>query len=359
MNLGILPDGSLRSRLKGDLYWKKQKLMLRSAQDLKHHNPATDHFLSKFELASSNGTVFFSSIEDIKDEHGDTATDLPRPQYSNQIQEHRLSPMAIPEYDEFIPENYISQIKNASLTVKTYHDNDRFMGLCITGVHSGWLELVWMSNPEGVTPDEIMGLIALILDRARDEKKYKGAFVELHMAPETAQMENNLRACGMRTLHVKNNLYELRVKDIVPMDGLSAAMQRHQCQVVSHAGEDVKSALEDILYEEKSPVPVAFPVPWSKCRQDLSFLYHDKASGSAGLLLVSEMSDTLVFDLLYGKTPVITAALLGHAIKASESLLSPDQKILIPIVLEATRPLVEKLAPTATREELVEAVIRF
>ena len=143
------------------------------------------------------------------------------------------------------------------------------------------------------------------------------------------------------------------------MDGLSAAMQRHPCLAVSQAGEDVKSALEDILYEEKSPVPVAFPVPWSKCRQDLSFLYHDKASGSAGLLLVSEMSDTLVFDLLYGKTPVITAALLGHAIKASESLLSPDQKILIPIVLEATRPLVEKLAPAATREELVEAVIRF
>ncbi|MCR5099224.1 MAG: hypothetical protein K6B14_09780 [Lachnospiraceae bacterium] len=355
--IGILPDGSLSSRLKGDIYWKKQKLMLRSAQELSAHNIATEHFLSKFEVSDKSGGSSFTTLEDVRE--GGTGSTMPKPEYNKFIKEHRLNPMAISEYEELIPQNYVSQIKNASLTVKTYHDNDRFLGLSITGVHSGWMELVWISPAPGVTPDEIRGLLALIIDRAQEEKKYKGFFAELHMVEVTGQMEELLRACGLQTVHVKNNLYEFTYRDVVLFDKLELATQRHPCTPVGQAPEDVKTAIEDVLYEEKTPVPVAFPVPWSKCRQDLSLVHYDQKITDTGLLLVSEMSDTLIIDLLYGKNPVVAAALLGNAIVVAKDILSPDQKILVPIVMEATRPLVERIAPTATREDLVEAFMKF
>ena len=366
MNIGILPDGSLSSRLKGDLYWKKQKLMLRSAQDLSEDNRATVHFRSKFHMADEKlGKGTFDSMDDLRDAHAIDASDNGtlsaegRPVYNPDITEQRLHPSAIADYSDQIPENYVSQIKNASLTVKTYHDGDRFLGLTITGVHSNWVEIVWLSRGDDVSDDEVGQLLALIVDRAYAEKKYLGVFIELHVVPETAAMEKILNTVGMQTIHVKNNLYEFTYKDIVMFDKLLLATQKLPCTPISMLSEDTKIAMEDVVYGDKGPVPVALPIPWSSYRQDLSVANYDKKLADTGLLLVSEVGDTLVVDLLYGKNPVITAALIGNAVKNAEGIVSPDQKFLVPIVLEATRPLVEKLVPNATREDLVEAFIKF
>ncbi len=360
MNIGLLPDGSLSSRLKGDIYWKIQKLMLRSAQDIKGSNPATDHFLSKFQMQDDIlGNDTFTSMDTLRDTHArPSLSSATRPTYNANITEKRLMPAAIEDFGELIPENYISQIKNASLTVKSYYDSDRFLGLSITGVHSDWMELVWVSPDEDTTDDELASLVALIIDRARAENKYKGFFVELHMSPHTPQMEEILRSCGMQTVHVKNNLYEFTYGDI-DIDRLAMAAMNHPCTPLSQASDEMKSAVEDILYDEKTPVPVALPIPWSKYRQDLSMLHYSGKPSETGLYLVSEMGDTLIIELLYGKSPLIVAAILGDAFVYAKDIIAPSQKILVPIVLEATRPLIERFVPDATREDLVEAFVRF
>ncbi|MBR4513376.1 MAG: hypothetical protein IKO61_00610 [Lachnospiraceae bacterium] len=341
MNTGILDDGSLSSRLKGDIYWKKQKLILRAEEATQRENKARAHFYSKFaERGSYDGPGLFEE--------------------NVHFSESCLSPTQISAYSELIPENYVSQIKNASLKVTVYKREEEFAGLAITGIHSGWLEIVWVAlpqdKPDGVHTKELMTHIIL---NAKEFGGYKGVFAELHMSPEENRMKDILSEIGMDIIEKKNNLYEFRIRDMEKTKTLLDAADRIPCVPLLFLTDREKDEIENMLYNEAGSVPVQMPVPWSSFRQDLSLVHYDSAKKTLGLMLVSQVGDSLVIDLLYGKNPMITAAILGTAIRMASDELPASQKVLVPIVLSATRPIVEKLAPDATREELVEAVFRF
>ena len=339
MNTGILEDGSLSSRLKGDLYWKKQKLILRAEESTQREEKARKHFYSKFDDRNS--------VEGLK-------------QDSIPFTERRISPAMISGYAEFIPDNYIAQIKNASLKVTVYDKDGRFAGLSITGVHSGWYEIVWIALPQE-KPEHISSveLVTYIVNSAGASGLYKGVFAELHMTPEEQHMEKVFSSVGMSVVEKKNNLYEFCAKDITGQKTLLDAADRIPCVPLFFLTEKEKNEIESIMYNETGSIPIQFPIPWDSYRQDLSLVHFDASNKNVGILFVSQVGDTMVIELLYGKNPMITAALLGTAIRTSVTELAPSQKILVPIVLSATRPIVEKLAPNATREPLYEAVFAF
>ena len=364
MSTGILEDGSLSSRLKGDIYWKKQKLMLRAETGSKKTGKGTKFFNARFEKDDEKA-VGASAIDVIKSRLTDAPEDALEQQrvYTEEelnIKDTRVSPGSIGEYGEHIPDNYVSQIKNASLKVTAYHRDETFLGLSITGVHDDWLEVVWVSMaPESSGEEETAQVLAHMVNKAREEKIYHGIFAELHMSPETETMRKVLGSIGVHTFMRKNNLYECRMKDVIDDRTLFAAAKKVSCVPLLFLTDREKDEIENIIYEDTGSVPVALPIPWSSYRQDLSYVHYDADKKSLGMLFVSQVGDTMVMDLLYGKNPMVSAAILGTAIQMAREDLSPDQKLLVPIVLEATRPIVEKLAPTATREDLLEAYIHF
>ncbi len=344
MKNGILEDGSLSSRLKGDLYWKKQKLMLKSEEETGGNRKGTKHFLERFIDASAK-TVSDPSAY---------------PGMDSEIRESRLAPNKLSEYARYIPDNYISQIKSGSLRVWVFHRNEEFAALAVVGLHDGWLELVWVSLSIDMRgEDESFRIISHIIAKARAAESFRGVFAEIHEEEMTDVMDKVCIRAGMRIDRRKNNLYEFRLGDVKNQAPLLGAAKKFDCVPLFMLTDEQKDAVEEAIYKESGSVPVQLPIPWDNYRQDMSFAYYDPDEGSPGLMLMSEVGDTLVFDLLYGNNPVVTAALLGTALESSAQSLSQDQKIIVPIVQEATRALVEKLVPGAEREELIEAYLAF
>ncbi len=357
MNTGILEDGSLSSRLKGDLYWRKQKLILRAEAGNTKVKKGTKFFVSRFasdeEIAVGSNTI--DAIEEISDEEGGNVC---IPDSSVRITEKNVLPGSLSDYPGMIPENYMEQIENSSLKVTAYDMDGDFLAVSITGVHSGWLEIVWVTFKE-VKVENAKKLLSYMIYTAKEKGIYRGIFAELHMAPETELMKQVLSACGMHIHERKNNLYECRMEDVVEDKTLTAAASKISCMPLLFFSEPELDEIEQIIYEEAGSVPVPLPIPWGNYRQDLSIVHYDPEKKSLGLFLVSKVGDTFVIDLMYGKNPMVTAAILGTVVKTAKEELENNQKILVPIVLEATRPLVEKLAPTATREDLVSAFVKF
>ena len=357
MNTGILEDGSLSSRLKGDLYWRKQKLILRAEAGNTKVKKGTKFFVSRFasdeEIAVGSNVV--EAIEAMADE--ETGNNY-IPDGLAQITEKIVLAGNLSNYPGMIPENYVEQIENTSLKVVAYEMDGDFLGISITGVHSGWLEIVWISLKEA-DEEKAKILLSHIIYSAKEKDIYRGIFAELHMAPETEIMKKVMAACGMRIHERKNNLYECCVKDLVEDKTLTAAADKLSCLPLLFFSDQEMDEIERIISEEAGVVPMPLPIPWSNYRYDLSIVHYDPKKNSLGLFLVSKVGDTYVIDLMYGKNPMITAAILGTVVKIAKEDLPEDQKILVPIVLEATRPLVEKVAPTATREDLVGAFVKF
>ncbi len=457
MNTGILPDGSLTPRLKGDLYWKKQKQMFRTIGfDKKRVNAALmQDLLVRYDNAVQEGIVEpitgdeftiwpptavgtdislqnkvramiyrntlkkeenheilplledalvkyfemkgFSEAErkpvEISDvqrlwiaadydkaikaykqfldsKSGDTAgacaeeNDPETFEFSGEYSEEIIPISHLSEYLEHIPENYVGQIKDGSLKatayyVKTGGGEPSLCGLSVIGVHMKWVELVWLV-PAGEyknDSDKVSDLLRYIISVHRDEKCYKGLFSEIHKGIEKDTVLEALLKSGMWVFDEKNNNYEFRYKDIKRDKSLLSASEKIACKPLSLLTDDEKAKIEDVLYDSDQLIPVALPIPWNRFRQDLSFAYSGQLG--TGLLLISEIGDTLDVELLYGSNPVITASLLGTALTGTEGQVSPEQKILVPIVVESSRQLIKRLVDGATRGDITEALVWF
>ncbi len=277
------------------------------------------------------------------------------------FREEIIKPTSLSAYENLIPENYVSQLKDNSLKATAYYrdlSSNEVYSVTITGVHDGWLELVWIAfqNEDG-DRDEMISFVRSFLQNARQCGKYKGAFIELHKVEGTEESVRMLESAGMTVFSQMNNIYEFRFKDVLSNPTIIAASKKTKCSRVCDLDEKTKEEIEDHLYNTRMTVPVALPIPWKNYRQTLSFAYHGKLG--TGLLLISGIGDTLVVELLYASNPIVTAALLGAAINEGRLQLSADQKFLVPIVIGATRPIIKKLVKDPVRGEIEEAVIWF
>ena len=138
-----------------------------------------------------------------------------------------------------------------------------------------------------------------------------------------------------------------------------SAAEKLSCTPLIAAGDDIKAFLEKSVTNDERMIPVSLPIPWNEYLQEISLIHANEKKNTSGMFLFSKIGDTVVFDLAYTSNAVIMASLIGNAIKIADSIFDPGQKILVPIVSEATRPLIERLVPKAHRDELLEAILWF
>ncbi len=449
METGILSDGSLSPRKKGDLFWKKFKLQ-EQAEELLKFNKKLDLLIAdilafygstptdieihldgnefkeypptatgwdvmrqaivramtvrdkmrkdpdsdKRLLDSLSGAIaaFFDSVgrEETSGKPMDV-NDKPRARqvffekaktyemayYASKPEDYesyepemdfakkRIRPLEFDDFAEDIPENYLGQLRNGSVIAERYHkadeDESNVFGVIIHAKHEGFKEIIWVSiRPEYMEDREACAdFLRYVIWEARERKEYKGVFMELHVDEHIVEMSDMMRAAGMNIYFEKNNIYEGRLSDIQGQDKLFAAADKIRCRSVSQLSPEERENLELRIEKSKQPVPVAYPIMWNTYRSDISVAYLGPGPRDAGLILISEIGDSMDIELLYGSNPIIVAALVGEALKKAYELLPPGQKLLIPIVNEYSRPLIKKLMPTAVRGDIAEAIVWF
>ena len=177
------------------------------------------------------------------------------------------------------------------------------------------------------------------------------------MVDGTEKMLPILKDTGMDVTIVKNNIYEFTLKEVKKDRTLVMAADRMLCTPLNGINDAIADAMAGGILEGSKPVPVLYPVPWNNYRKDLSHLF--LSDESAGMILFSAVGDSIIFDLAYSSNSVVLAGLIGAALKRAGRTLSPDQKILVPIVSEETRALASRLIPHAKRGNNAEACIWY
>ncbi|MCR5654013.1 MAG: hypothetical protein K6G07_00010 [Lachnospiraceae bacterium] len=277
----------------------------------------------------------------------------------------RLRSADFKEFSDYIPDNYLGQLRNGTVMADAYYTGevspDTFFGLIIFAKHEGWKEIIWIAVKDTYATDIKANkeFLSFVLWEARRQNEFCGAFVEIHKGEYSDGMGEVLRELGMYVYMEKNNVYECRLSDIEGQKSVMAAAAKIPCKALEETEEEDLDEIERRINRNKQPVPIAIPVPWYSYCVDLSFTYLNKNSDDAGLLMVSSVGDSYVLDLVYGSNPMIVAALIGHALKTASASLTGEQKLLVPIVNEATRPLMVKMVPSAVRGDIAETVMWF
>ena len=287
-----------------------------------------------------------------------------RKETDSSFEKKRLSKTAFSSFSKHLPENYWGQLNNGSLKADAYYDKsakeETLAAVTITGSHDGWRELVWVSVEEAYMEEEkIKSIIESVIEDTRAQEDYVGVFLEMHVVEQTPEMQKILEAAGLTVYIADDNMYEFSFSELCIQDSFYAIADKIPCLSVNLSSEKAKESIENTLMSETNPIPVAIPVPWTTFRDDLSFICEGSGKNDSGLLLVSQKGQSLVVELMYGQDPKIVAALLGSVCKKAKEMLDPSQNILVPIVNESTRPLVQKLAPSAARGKIAETLIWF
>ncbi len=456
MNIGLLEDGSLSKRLKGDLYWKKQNLMF-SAMDASggQAKPKTNGLISnllyKYDnmedtplgldgnefrsypptatghdatisgvlramktrdkyiqegnapegvmqvledtiacFFNSNGFdektrsnisadeqkkarfKFYSAVKKYHSTVSEIFNLPPDPVKDYYVKEEDgtnyldvcVSPKNIESYGSYIPENYVSQIISGGLTVTAAYIGseapENFVGISITGIHEKWVELVWISTHERYKKDRemLVSFARHIIAESYNAGRYHGIFSEMHY-PEELKISTILNDAGMYVYKENNNNYEFVLSDIVREDSILNAAEKIYCTPLCDTDEKVKTYLKNCILNDERLIPVELPIPWDEYIPEISVLHGNEKKKTFGMFLFSKVGDTIVFDLAYTSNAIIMASLIGNAIIIADKTFDPEQKFLVPIVSEATRPLIERLVPNAHRDEILQAVLWF
>ncbi len=271
--------------------------------------------------------------------------------------------MNLMDYEDYIPVNYHEQIQKGELTAMATFDGERdenrLVGVYVTGSHAGWMELVWvMVSAEYRSIVQIADYIRYILRKAKRTGNFVGAFAEIHADESTEAHLKAVILSGMEIRRAKNNIYEVTPEIFSREEIFLKAASNGTCIPIQEASENLLIQLEDMMDADERPIPVGAYVDWEECLQEISMVCIEE-NKPAGLMLFKEEKDYIVLELCYSASKTALATMIGTAITAVREQFSEDQKFLIPIVGKDSAPIIEKLFPNAQRGEILEACAWF
>ncbi len=273
-----------------------------------------------------------------------------------------ITSFELPEFLEYIPVNYLSQITDGELTACAVYSDSNFeelVGVTVTGEHAGWLEIVWLSLKDKEQPlNRAAKLLRYCLNKVKFTGRYLGAFLEIHRDEETEIHRDILILAGMEIKDTENNNYEFTLSDIADTGSLELPGDRVHCVPVAEADEGLLDGIEAVMNEDERPIPAPYEMDWEGCDRDLSMICV-AGDAPAGLLYFVKESDYLVLELAYTRTALALPAMLKEAIGAARSKYDKDQKVLVPIVGKGTGEIISKMVPGAKRGRITEAVCWF
>ncbi len=277
----------------------------------------------------------------------------------------QISFLHLYRYEQEISENYIRQILSntlyAGMVTDRVGDKEKQMLIYVTGHFDGWLELVWTSfSDKDATPAEKADLLRYVFraERERIGEPLKGIFCETHIQEikDREALCRMLKLAGMETTVTDNNIYEFSLSEVKDPEFLKKAADRLECVPLSKAEDELLFSMEKLLAEDEHPVPLPARVYYGEYLGDESFICL-KGKSPCGLLLLYEKEGYLVIDCAFVTDPQALAVMLGNAYIAIMKKRGPGQKLLVPVVVNKTAELVERMVPTARRGEVIEGVM--
>ncbi len=277
--------------------------------------------------------------------------------------DHLIHSANLADYYDHIPEYYRALIRTGKASaVATYDggkENGALVGVTVTGNDAGWLDIVWISMGEKyVRLIQRADFLLYILQKAERSGNYYGAYVELHEDESTQEEKDVLYLAGMELRKVRNNLYECRLSDLKKAAELTDPGKELECIFLKDTPEEFLDTLAEKMEDDERPVPIPSFPDWDKYLAEVSLVCVEK-DVPVGTLLISEEKDYLVLSLCYSVSATHMAVMLRTAYLKAAELFPDDKRILIPIVGMSADKIVEKLAPTAKRGSIIQAVTWF
>ena len=269
------------------------------------------------------------------------------------------------DYSEYIPEAYCSQIRRGELNAVVVYDElgeeKTFYALYVTGRHNGWLEIVWMYfKAEETCMMDRADFIRFVIrnERSRDDSGLKGAFIENHMDEGGERQRLIFALAGLETSMEKNNIYEFSLSQVGQRETLAKMKKRLECRSLGECEDEELDELDACMQEDDRITPVPLFMDWYEYEPDISKVCF-KNGKPVGVILFTQSAEYLVIELAYTADGMSLPVLLANALEDAERIYSPEQKVLVPVVVNKTSEIVEKMVPDAFRGEIVEGAVWF
>ena len=280
----------------------------------------------------------------------------------------KISKKELSSLEGVIPQTYIEQLRTnkfyAGIISENVGDQNLDRVIFVTYSFDGWLELVWVKHlVDAPLPHTMVSVFRYLIriERQRYKGKLNGAFFEIHADevddPDTFRQA--LLMSGFEAKEALDNIYEVSLEQVEEkgQSFLAKAAKSMKCIPLKSADTALRETVDRMIQEDKRPVPIGLYVQWEDFSEEDSLICM-KDDKPCGLLLLSHKGDYIVFECAYVTDKMALSAMIGWAYFMMQKKYGPSQKVLIPVVLEKTGVIVEKIAPEAQRGKVIEG-IRF
>ena len=280
------------------------------------------------------------------------------------LQNRRIGKKELPAYETRIPGAYRELLKMGKMhAALIYHDRggeELPEAIYITYSLNEWQELVWLQFfRKNVLPTERARLLRFLLhtENLRNKNKLKGTFLEIHIdeLEDPDEFRYSLMMSGFECRVTCDNVYEFSLEQVKERKFLAKAAKAMTCKTASAADPALLEACDRMTQKDDRPIPVGLYLNWAEYLPEDSLICV-KNGKPIGLLLLSQKGEYLVIDCAYVTDKAALAVMLGNALLLLESKYGPSQKILVPIVLNRTGSIVERMVPGAVRGKMLEGV---
>jgi hypothetical protein len=244
-------------------------------------------------------------------------------------------------------------------------DQETDKAIYITYFLDGWIELVWVGYMEKEVPPMVRSHLLYYLiqvEKNRLGEEAKGAFFDIHTdeLDDPKSFKHAMMMSGFETKESLDNIYELTLNQVNEKSKkfLANAGKMMKCIPLSKADDDLRERVEMMIQEDSRPVPVGMYVNWDDFLTDYSLICM-KGDTPCGLLLLSQKMDYIVIECAYVADKMALSSMVGWAYFGLQKVFGGSQKVLIPVVLEKTGLIVEKIAPDAVRGKVLEGIRYF
>lgn len=280
----------------------------------------------------------------------------------------RIKKKELDQYEGIIPPIYMVQLRAKKFYAEVISDaegeKETVQAVYITDFIGGFLELVWVGYMEEVLPIVRSHLLHFMIEVQKKKfgKKAKGVFFETHMdeVDDPAGFKHAMMMSGFETKETLDNIYEFTLDQVGEKEQrfFAKAAKMMKCIPVSKAEEALREQLDAMIQEDSRPVPVGMYVNWDDYLEEDSLICM-KEDQPCGLLLLSQKNGCIVLECAYVTDKTALSSMAGRAYLMLKKKYGESQKVLIPVVLEKTGLIVEKLVPGAVRGKMLEGIKFF
>ncbi|MCR5409966.1 MAG: hypothetical protein K6E90_03185 [Lachnospiraceae bacterium] len=272
-----------------------------------------------------------------------------------------ISPEDIGLYGAFIPECYHEGLKKQEIfAIATFAPGleDDLVGVVIMGVGGSRANILWFVTAEGYEGSDAE--MEMIYSRVRDAEVFgdaEGISAEFPISFGKERFMSLFGSLGFATEETVSNVVEFPLGSI-NKERLHEKADHSGIMTLKETDTRVLHELGNLMANDSRNIAIEIPVEWDRYDGDLSLVHMD-GHIPVGLILVTRTEDHVCVELAYEHTPKGILRLVSVLVSNAEKHLSPDTKIVIPVLEQRIFGLLKVIAPKAVRGGLLKASMTF